>query len=902
MFDIATLRSKEFSWRSAYAAALCSNLSYQPAAAVRHIAVNNWKFKSCEFIEAGDTQAFVAADDQTIVVAFRGTENLADWLTNLSLLKTNRFYGNVHSGFCKAFELVQMQIRAHVLTLAHEQKQIVLTGHSLGGALATIATAQWAEDFPGSLAYTFGQPRVGKSDFGTFASEEFGNRFFRIVNEDDIVTRVPPNFRHVGKLLHFDDNGNLKSSDAESIDLSTEAPAFSDAEFKELQARIEATKAAVETTNLGYEGDLSIEERVNVTAEGLFPSVSDHRMDHYIAKIRRIAFETSHLDATLELAKDFRFNSAETESARVSFSENRTDSGTPVLIRLRDRDWKAPIGLTIQSRLGAFVTARCDDAQLDLLQNDPNVAAIEASRDGGVMECGVSMPFIGATDVHVPPLSERGDKAIVGVIDSGIDIKHEAFLDQNGKSRILGVWNQRTTASPGNSTVTPNGGNAQAFTQDYGVYYDAQAIQDMVDGTRTLPSSMRDPSSDVNGNPIPGHGTHVSSIAAGRAVGTFAGGVAPDSKLIVVIPNMVTSPADPPSLGYSNSHVDALSFLTAAASIADGGSEMPIAVNVSLGMNAGAHDGQSNLEAAFDSATNQGKIPGIVIVKSAGNEGNSGGHAEVTAMNQGIVELSWESILNRFRSRDYIEVWYEALHDLEFTLFDPQGRSTGVASLVNRKVTANLGSNFCTLSLTPSHPDNGLRLLQIKIVTNPDPIQFGDWRLEIHGKTVLGGNRAVHAWVERDNSRAVRFKTGNTDAMTISIPGTARHVITVSAIDSSLPLRRNQSSSRGLTRDGRPKPDLSAPGHAVTAAASNLPNTQAVTSKTGTSMAAPHVTGAIALALSLRAKTQKTQLNSNQLNSILKQCCMGLNGTHNENYGFGGLDVGKFIEAVDLHP
>jgi len=512
------------------------------------------------------------------------------------------------------------------------------------------------------------------------------------------------------------------------------------------------------------------------------------------------------------------------------------------------------------------------------------------------------MPFVGATTVQVPPLDERGDSAVVGVIDSGIDITHEAFLDINGNSRIIGIWNQREMASMASNTSTPRSANPNVFTQDYGVYYDAQAVQAMRNGTRAMSGAMRDPSTDSNGNPAPGHGTHVSSIAAGRAVGTFAGGVAPEAKILVVIPNMVTNLGDPPSLGYSNSHVDALSFLISAAKIANNGSPLPIAINVSLGMNAGAHDGLSTLEAAFDEATGQGRDPGVVVVKSAGNEGDSGGHAEIAAMNQSIVEISWESIQGRFRNRDYIEVWYESFHDLEFTLVDPQGQRTGTVSSLQRSATANLGNNFCTLNLTEFHGDNGHNQLQITIVPNPNPIQFGVWTLEIHGKFVAGGDRSIHAWVERDPNRAVRFKTGDSNAMTISIPGTAKHVITVSACNSALPLQRNSSSSRGLTRDGRAKPELCAPGHNIIAAASNSPNTQAVVPMTGTSMAAPHVAGAVALAFSMRAKSGKPQLNSNQVSSMLKRSCKGQTGVHNEDFGFGGLDVLAFLNAVKDRP
>lgn len=887
-------------WETALSMALCSQLAYQPAGVVVHIARNKLSLDTCDFIEAGDTQCVVAASSDAIVVAFRGTESLADWIADLKLFGTSRSYGTVHSGFCTAFELVRDAVRRRIEQLASSDRKLLLTGHSLGGALAVVAAADMWTDFPADAIYTFGQPRVGKGDFAAFGNQRFSSRFYRFVNDDDVVTRVPPGFQHFGTLFHFDENGQLRNQMTESVAADTESPALTEQQFRELQRSIEETREVARETKTS---DAEAEAAVSATVEGLFPSFSDHRLDRYIAIIRRFTVGPTEMrvDRTLEISRELRAADSATEAVRSSFSGNHSREGTPVLLRLRSVDWEPPAGLRIQSRVGVFVTARADDKHLARLKADPHVLSIEASRDAGVHDCGVSMPFVRVPEVHLPPTGEqgeRGDKAIVGLIDSGIDVLHEAFLDAGGQTRILAIWNQREACSP---VSTPRGVDPRTFSQEYGRYYGSDEIRTIVERGRqghnaSISAVLRDPNQDPLGNPQPGHGTHVASIAAGRAVGTFAGGVAPDAKLIVVIPNMVTSPGSPPSLGYSNSHIDAIVFLRSAALK----EALPMVINVSLGMNAGAHDGLSNLEATFDALTDKGKIPGFVIVKSAGNEGGSGGHAEVQAV-ASVKTISWDSA-NRFRRQDYIEVWYDEWQDLEFALLDPQGNRSPTVSVAAPVANAALGGNVCMLALRFPHPDNGHHLLQITIIPDSTAIQAGKWTLEIVGTSVAGARPMIHAWVERDQSRSVRFLTGDCNAMTISVPGTAEHVITVGACGSSLPIRVPAFSSQGLTRDGRPKPDLCAPGEMVVAAASNSADSQAVVAMPGTSMAAPHVAGAIALALSLREKSGKPQLNANQLKAALKRTTKGANGIHDREFGFGALDVATFIQHVKQLP
>jgi len=183
----------------------------------------------------------------------------------------------VHRGFHAGFSIVRSQIEQELKQFSG--RAIVLTGHSLGGALATIAAAEWLGVVPIAAIYTYGQPAVGKGGFPAFVRQHYGGNFYRFVNDDDVVPRVPPGYTHVGRLLHFDASGRLKAStESPSSEEANEPPMMSEAEFDRLRAQLLEQRAASRSTATTK----SLEGPV---LEGFWPSISDHKLDAYIAKI-----------------------------------------------------------------------------------------------------------------------------------------------------------------------------------------------------------------------------------------------------------------------------------------------------------------------------------------------------------------------------------------------------------------------------------------------------------------------------------------------------------------------------------------------------------------------------------------------------------------------------------------
>jgi subtilisin family serine protease len=558
----------------------------------------------------------------------------------------------------------------------------------------------------------------------------------------------------------------------------------------------------------------------------------------------------------------------------------------PMLLRVANQNWqprnKIP-DLEISSQIGDVVACRGSRESVAELERDPTVLAIEGSRRASAPDCEDSIKFIGADTVqNREDCPEKGDHALIAVIDGGIDPLHEAFLGDDGKTRIVAIWDQRS----GYGTAPTFKGRERKETTEF--------RRDHIDHwikSNAVPAQLgRDPG---------GHGTHVASIAAGRKGSKFLGGVAPQSKIVVVIPKISTDPSDPHSLGYSTSHVDALEYIDCLADELG----LPVVVNLSQGMNMGAHDGTSIVELAFDNFCGGGRRAGRVVVKSAGNERAKNGHARLKMAAHSTERFTWESS-GSFRSRDDIEVWFTSCDHMQFQLLSPvEDKWSAVVSRDEAKRGEFPNGNTYLIQYQTYHPDNGDSQLLVTIDRGTAAtIAQGPWQIKIKSNEVFDG--VMHAWLERDAAQAIRFDSHLNEDSTLSIPGTARSVIAVASVNASDSCEVARGSSYGPTRDGRQKPDVAAPGEKICAARAGTKDD--VISKCGTSMAAPHVTGAIALLLSQSAKycaaTEGSKiLNAAQVRAALCQMTKNFNGQWTNAMGYGVIDAAKLLGAFQKY-
>ena len=157
-------------------------------------------FKKTYTITYKSTYGFIGYHPNTnaIVVAYRGTSDVYNWATDLSIVRVAYPYCDtcsVHSGFYKAEQQVIGDVFEQVEKLVNENSgaTIMVTGHSLGAALATLTAIDLQDKFQSSAVelYTYGCPRIFNQDGANFASAAIGTHYRR-THYKDMVVHVPP--------------------------------------------------------------------------------------------------------------------------------------------------------------------------------------------------------------------------------------------------------------------------------------------------------------------------------------------------------------------------------------------------------------------------------------------------------------------------------------------------------------------------------------------------------------------------------------------------------------------------------------------------------------------------------------------------------------------------------------
>ena len=203
--------TNKFSYANALECANLSNLAYREEKEFK-TAAKALGYKNIKYFNIAGAQAYGMSKDNYIVLAFRGTEptQFNDIKADLNALHVRNELGKgrVHKGFKNEVDELWIQIEEWIAK--RKFTQVYTCGHSLGGAMSTIACSRLPE---GSICYNYGSPRVGTRSW----VKEFNSKFVmhRFVNNNDIVPRVPPSFlfyKHAGELHYINTYGNIRNA------------------------------------------------------------------------------------------------------------------------------------------------------------------------------------------------------------------------------------------------------------------------------------------------------------------------------------------------------------------------------------------------------------------------------------------------------------------------------------------------------------------------------------------------------------------------------------------------------------------------------------------------------------------------------------------------------------------
>lgn len=189
-----------------------AQLSYEDEAAKQHKILEQWGLTCIasynrpfpSVLPMPSTGGFVARSRDTVFVVFQGTDPLvlANWVSDFDFLPNK---DGIHRGFHQALDVVWQDIAA-----AFQQtklvRRLIITGHSLGAALAALCAHRIANELTitAEAIYAFGMPRLGTPAFAAAYNKKLGERTYRLIHGSDVVPTIPPSefgFCHVGRRI-----------------------------------------------------------------------------------------------------------------------------------------------------------------------------------------------------------------------------------------------------------------------------------------------------------------------------------------------------------------------------------------------------------------------------------------------------------------------------------------------------------------------------------------------------------------------------------------------------------------------------------------------------------------------------------------------------------------------------
>ena len=474
-------------------------------------------------------------------------------------------------------------------------------------------------------------------------------------------------------------------------------------------------------------------------------------------------------------------------------------------------------------------------------------------------------------DVSEPPFTLTGKGVLIGIIDSGIDFTNPDFRNPDGSTRIRALYDIQQ--------------NRIFSREDINLYLQSEAFERINNPNLQNEASSENVTISLSrAIDFSGHGTAVAGIAAsngasskgyfeGAASETSAGyenssagyagslaGVAPEAELLVV----KLGPDIPDSFPRTTQLMKAVNWTVLTATEMG----MPISINISIGNTYGPHDGSSLLETFLDAAAEVGRTS---ICVGGGNEGSDRGHTslifEQNETGTKFISLS----IGDYETGLTIQLWKNYSSDCSVALIAPDGTVypivetfptlTGTflrpAASLDRSLTISTTGETILVYIGTPVPYSINQELYFDFIPKAEYLTRGIWQFRI--EKIVSNPLSLNLYLPVGLTRSLETRFVDPDTSnTITIPSTASRVITVGAYDPYTDLVPD-FSGRGyileqLVTDREAtgtstffqtqvKPDLVAPG--VNIVSNDLLG--GYSTFTGTSFAAPFVTGGAAL-------------------------------------------------------
>lgn len=480
----------------------------------------------------------------------------------------------------------------------------------------------------------------------------------------------------------------------------------------------------------------------------------------------------------------------------------------------------------------------------------------------------LSMESSGITKLrNIPNFNLKGNGILIGMIDTGIEYTHNAFIKADGTSKIHSIWDQTIE-----SGYFPEG-----------FYYGTEYTQTQINTALQSPNPYDIiPSKDENG-----HGTFLAGIAVGTPnVAVQFTGVVPDAEIAVVklkpakkflkdfwcIPNDVTCYQE-------NDLMNGIKYLYETANRAS----KPLSLFISVGTSQGGHDERGGLSSYLSYLA---VLKGLCVVIAAGNEGNTGHHymgSILKGSKYDTVELKVGPNVSGFS----MELWGSSPNLFSIDILSPTGEfipRIPARLSESRDIRFIFEKTFITIDYQIVEAQTGDQLILMRFI-NPTE---GIWRFRVYATDSL--NSSFHVWLPMEQflNRETHFVTPN-PYYTLTSPGnTFIPVITTSYNQSNKSLF--EAASRGYMRNDYIAPSLAAPAVNMVGPALN----NGYKTASGSSIAAAHTAGVAAIILEWGIlKKNFIQIGTVEIrNLLIRGAIRDSNLIYpNRDWGYGILDL-----------